>query len=361
MIELIKIENFKSIKNLELKLGRLNVLIGSNGAGKSNFVSFLELVNAIFNRRLSNYTMERGMNSLLYRGIKYSKYIKGLLDFDNNNAFFFEIKPTTDNKGFIEFSGDYFNCHGTTNKNYDSWNKNIWDKSVWESSLMNSNKYRARYLKEYLSSFTVYHFHDSSSSSQMRRACNINDNLTLRDNGANLAAYLFNLQQTSPQSFALIEGTIHSVAPYFKQFNLHPDRNNGNMINLEWEEETSDMYLDAMNFSDGTLRFIALTTLLLQPNAPKIIIIDEPELGLHPASINKLSALLKRAAINSQVIISTQSVELINNFNTDEIIVVDRKDGQSVFNHLDDDSLKEWKEFYSIGEMWEKNIIGGQP
>ena len=169
------------------------------------------------------------------------------------------------------------------------------------------------------------------------------------------------LQRTEITAFHLIEGTIRSIAPYFKNFRLSPNKSMEGYIALEWEERNSDMYLDAHNFSDGTLRFIALATLLLQPNPPQTIIIDEPELGLHPAAINKLGALIKRASRKSQLIVATQSVSVVDCFTPDDIIVVNRRDGQSTFDRLDTSMYATWLEEYSLGEVWEKNIIGGQP
>ena len=363
MIEQVIIKNYKSIKDLVLPLNKLNVLIGSNGAGKSNFVSFFELTKAIYEQRFGSYTLAKGgIDNLLYRGRKASPSMLGLLDFDNTNAFFYEIKPAQSNKGYIEKTGDYFNNHHLGGKNYDQWNKTLWDNAVEESSLIQRPQWRAAYLKKYLNSFTVYHFHDTSASSPMRGDCNINDNAYLRDNGANLAAYLYALMQNDEKTFHLIEGVIRSIAPYFKGFKLRPDANNKENIRLEWEEKDTDMYLNGYSFSDGTLRFIALATLLLQSNPPEIIIIDEPELGLHPAAINKLAELAKRASHKRQIILSTQSTNLLNCFDVGDIIVVDRADNQSVFRHLSGEELGKWMDDYnlSISDLWEKNMIGGQ-
>lgn len=363
MIEQVIIKNFKSIKDLSLPLNKLNVLIGSNGAGKSNFISFFEQTKAIYEQRFGSYTLAKGgMDDLLYRGRKISSSMQGLLDFDNTNAFFYEVRPMQSNKGYIEKTGDCFNNHHSDKKDYSNWNTTLWDNAVEESSLINNTRWRAGYLKKYLSSFTVYHFHDTSVNSPMRGECNINDNFCLRDNGSNLAAYLYSLMLNYEKSFRLIEGVIRSIAPYFKGFKLRPDANNKEVIRLEWEENDTDMYLNGYSFSDGTLRFIALATLLLQPNPPEVIIIDEPELGLHPAAINKLAELAKSASNKSQVIMSTQSANLLNCFDVEDVIVVDRRDGQSVFRHLSSEELDEWLDDYnmSLSDLWEKNMIGGQ-
>lgn len=159
MIEQVVIQNYKSIKDLSLPLNRLNVLIGSNGAGKSNFISFFELTKAIYEQRFGSYTLSKGgIDNLLRQGRKVSPSIQGLIDFDNTNAFFFEIKPSQSNKGYIEKTGDFFNNYHKAGKNYSQWNRTIWDSAVEESSLIDNKKWRATYQQKYLSSFTVYHF-----------------------------------------------------------------------------------------------------------------------------------------------------------------------------------------------------------
>jgi predicted ATPase len=363
MIKQVIISNYKSIKHLELPLHKLNVLIGSNGVGKSNLISFFELAKAIIEQRFGSYTLDKGgIDNLLYRSRKESNQIQGLLNFDNTNAFFFELRPAQSNKGYIEQSGDYYNNLNIEGTEYNKWNKTKWDSAVEESCILYNPLWRAGHIRRHFKSFTVYHFHDTSSRSPMRGECDINDNEFLRDNGANLAAYLYRLQQTDEKSFKLIEGVVRSIAPYFKQFKLRPNPTNLNKISLEWEEINTDMYLNGYSFSDGTLRFIALATLLLQSNAPKVIIIDEPELGLHPAAINKFAEMIKKVSFKSQIILSTQSTNLVNCFEPEDIVVVDRKDDQSSFERLRKDELAVWLDEYeySLSDVWEKNIIGGQ-
>ena len=175
-----------------------------------------------------------------------------------------------------------------------------------------------------------------------------------------MAAFLYKIKDTNPKHFKIIEFTIRSVAPFFERFDLKPDSKNPEMIFLNWLEKGSDDYFNAHNFSDGTLRFIALSTLLLQPVLPKTIILDEPELGLHPFAIAKLAGMIKKASTNSQIILSTQSVNLVDHFSANDIIVVNREDNQTVFKRQSEESLKSWLEEYSIGELWEKNVIGGR-
>ena len=363
MIERINISNYKSIRNAEIDLKRINILIGPNGAGKSNFISFFELTRHMLEQRLGSYVLAHGgIDSMLYRGRKVSDNISALIDFENCNAFVFKLKPTQGPKAYIEYTKDFFNNRNLTDKKYEeSWNRHTWDVNVEESAILTKPQWRAGYIRSFLKSFTVYHFHDTSLSSPMRQPSRIGDNEYLRHDGSNLAAYLFKLKNTDIKAFNLIEGTIRSIAPYFKEFKLIPNKIMEGFIGLEWEERDTDAYMDATNFSDGTLRFIALATLLLQPDSPKTIIIDEPELGLHPAAIIKLGALIKRAASKTQIIVATQSIELINNFSINDLLVVGRDESQSTFHRLNEEDFSEWRDAYSVGELWEKNIIGGRP
>ncbi|MEE0520077.1 MAG: AAA family ATPase [Bacteroidaceae bacterium] len=363
MIERIEIYNYKSIRESSVSLSPINILIGENGAGKSNFISFFELAKALYDQRLGSYMLSNGgMAAQLYRGLKHSKSIRGVIDYNNTNDFFFELKPGIGGeKAYIEQTGDYFNWSGEPNKDYSKWSKTIWDKAVEESNILEAKYPRAKYIRALLESFIVYHFHDTSKTSPMRQPCPLDDNASLRYDASNLPAVLYRLQQTDKCAFNIIEATVRSVAPYFKRFKLAPMSTDAARIKLEWEENDSDMYLDASAFSDGTLRFISLATLLLQSKLPDTIIIDEPELGLHPFAMVKLSSMIKRASYKAQIIIATQSVELINNFSIEDLIVVGRRDNQSTFHRLNETDFSHWLEEYSVGELWEKNIIGGRP
>lgn len=363
MIEKIEIHNYKSIRDAVIDLNRINILIGANGAGKSNLISFFDLTRHLLEQRLNAYLLQRGgIDPMLYHGRKESYFISALIDFNNTNAFEFKIVPTPGPNAFIAYTIDYFNKEKLLDKNYKAtWHPHTWDLNVSESLILNRPQWRAGYIRKFLRSFTVYHFHDTSLSSPMRRASQTGDNAYLRHDGSNLASFLYYLKTQHPNSFNLIEGNVRTIAPYFKCFRLVPDRLMPGYVNLEWEEQQSDMYLDANSFSDGTLRFIALATLLLQPNPPETIIIDEPELGLHPAAISKLGGLVRRASSKAQIILATQSPEVVDCFSPEEIIVVSRRGDQSVFDRLDQERCAAWLSEYSLGEIWEKNIIGGQP
>lgn len=361
MIEKIEIQNYKSIRSLDLKLSQRNILIGANGVGKSNFISFFKFVNQIYEGRLQEYAAKYGVDSLLYLGRKKSNYISTHINFDNIKTYYFSLSPTLRDGFYFNHEGDYFNNRKNSDYNYDNWHNQEYGSKHIESKLKSQFNARAYYTKDNMESFKVYHFHDTSEASKMKQSSSIYDNQYFREDASNLATYLYLLQEIHPKSLKRIERTVQSIAPFFKSFDLKPNKLQRDSIKLEWNEKGTDMYLDAHHLSDGTLRFIALATLLMQPNLPPTIIIDEPELGLHPAAIVKLAALIKKASAKSQVIISTQSINLIDQFEPEDIITVDRKDGQSVFNRQSSEHLSEWLNAYSMSDLWDKNVIGGRP
>lgn len=364
----IRIQNFKSIRDSgEIQLSPINILIGANGAGKSNFIEFFKLLNSIYKQRLKFYTAESGYeNRILYFGRKKSKFLEGSIVFKEdsgyvNNRYDFTLKPQAQGSGFyFEKDSGGFNRNKETSD--EDWNFiNLGGEGKEESELQKNTSYRAKFLEKYFNEFRVFHFHDTGSSSPLKQANKINDYEYLREDGSNLAAFLYKIKDTNPLHYDLIENTVNSVAPFFDQFNLKPDSKNSDVIRLNWLEKGSDQYFEAHNLSDGTLRFIALATLLLQPDAPQTIIIDEPELGLHPFAIEKLGALIRRASLQTQFIVSTQSVNLVNQFNADDIIIAERKEGQTVFSRQNATELQNWLDEYSLGELWEKNLLGGRP
>ncbi len=367
-IDRIYINNFKSIRQLnDLPIRSLNVIIGANGVGKSNFISFFKLLNSIAENKLPSFIADSGYaDKVLHFGKKGNKKLSGGIIFKTdegitNNRYDFVLKPDAANGLYFEKETGGFNMYATGFN--ENWNYMPLD-SVGEknSGLKEHTASRFEYLRKYFEQFKVFHFHDTSSTAPLKQPSKLRDNAYLKEDGSNLAAFLYWISQKHPSTFKLIEFTIRSIAPFFDKINLQPDNLNSELIFLSWLEKNSDEYFDANNLSDGSLRFIALTTVLLQPNPPKTIIIDEPELGLHPSAIHKLASMIKMASVKSQIIISTQSVNLVDQFEAEDIIVVDRKEGQSVFKRLDRIELENWlHEEYNMGELWSKNVIGGMP
>ena len=324
-INKIKVNGFKSIREADIELGMLNVLIGANGAGKSNFISLFKFLKMMTADKMQQYIAQQGgTEHVLYMGTKETQ--KAVIQlFLKNAEQTISILPTS--------GADMCNV---------------------ELAPDERNPFR----------WGVYHFHDTSETAYMRKPCGLNDNIELASDGRNIAAYLYRLRMKEKQSYQKIVRMIQRIAPFFDDFILRPNPLNEEMIHLEWKRMDSDIPFLASQLSDGTLRFICLATLLLQPNrlSPETIVIDEPELGLHPEAISLLGELIKIASFDKQIILSTQSVDLLNEFDAENVIVVDHIDNSSSFRRLSAEELKSWIDNdYSLGTLWCKNILGGGP
>ncbi len=358
-LEKITIKGYKSIRALEdFPLTSLNILIGANGSGKTNFISAFKLLNQIADEKLQLFVGQQGgAETFFHFGQKTTNQIALDLKFGENGYQCSLLPAAGDSLIFGDEVIAYFPYAYDT-----SIGKGQRETRLREEIQKKPDKMTiADYVLRALRSWRVYHFHDTSAAARVKQKGDINDNEVLRADASNLAAFLYFLREKKNAYYQKIVATIRQVAPFFEDFSLRPDPLNPEKIQLEWREVGSDAYFNAHLLSDGTLRFICLATLLLQPKLPSTILIDEPELGLHPYAIALLADLLKSAATETQVIVSTQSTSLVNKFDPEDIIVVDREDGQSTFKRLGAADLENWLDAYGMGDLWEKNLIGGRP
>lgn len=358
----ISIEGYRSLRNLQrFELGPVNVLIGANGSGKSNFVSFFSLLKEIVEGRLELAIKKAGgADAHLFLGPQVTKQIRVDLEF-GENGYEFSLEPTADNQ-FV-FSDERIKWSGQREVNRSIGHGQSESKLKDQLKECERNKPISEYIYDTISSWVVYHFHDTSDSAALRRTGSVRDNDRLRPDGANLASILFRFKQEEENTYSLICETIRLVAPFFDDFLLRPKKSGGDeVIDLEWLQKGSDYPFHPNQLSDGTLRFIALTTALLQPKPPRTILIDEPELGLHPYALDILGNLILQAQARTQLIVSTQSAPLLNVFEPDQIVVIDREEGESRFRRLNPADLNEWLAAeYTVGDLWQKNVYGGVP
>ena len=356
-ISRLVLEGFKSIKKCDLELTDINILIGPNGAGKSNFISFFQLIQQMLEGNLQLYVSKQGgPDALLQFGRKKTEEIKAEIYF-GENGYKFTLIPTQDNRLIFAKECFWWNKSGDWDKGFDTGHS----ESQVEEQKSKTKIYN--FTVPAMKRWRLYHFHDTSETAQVKQIHNINDNSYLRNDARNLAAFLYLLKEQYSNNYDLIVKTIQLVAPFFSNFNLRPKPNNQETIELEWTEKGEDIPFKAHHLSDGTLRFICLATVLLQPEElqPETIIFDEPELGLHPYAINILAGMFRSTSKVKQIIVSTQSVELLSEFEPENVIVSDRIDGSSYLHRLDGKSLETWLEEYTLGELWKKNLIGGRP
>ena len=351
----IVLRGFKSIRECDLELRGLNVLIGPNGAGKSNFIGFFRLIQQMLEGNLQRFVSKQGgPDALLHFGRKKTEQVYAELYF-GNNGYKFALEPTQDNRMMFAEENFWWNMKGD------------WTISSGHFETEVESQKRFTRIYDYtvppMKSWRLYHFHDTSDSALVKQRHGINDNLYLRPDARNLAAFLYFLQDQHPSHYKRIVKTVRLVAPFFGDFLLRPQPVSKDQIELEWTEKGEDVPFKAHLLSDGTLRFICLTTVLMQPEElqPETILIDEPELGLHPFAINLLASLLRSTSKNKQVIVSTQSTDLLNEFSSEDVVVADRTEGYTHLHRLDPKALDAWLNEYSLGELWQKNVLGGRP
>ncbi len=368
-IKRIKVEGFKSIKDIDLELNNLNLLVGANGAGKSNFLSVFKLLNEISSEHLGIFTTKSGgASKLLYLGKKVTDAIKINIDFEDT-TYRCVLEPTTvaDQLIFTDESVSYSElsnrpdvsnaaCLITNAPAFPPKGKNETDLRAWSDSKRVANEVLNTFKK-----WHVYHFNDTSEKAPMKDNCNIDDNRFLRADAANIAAFLYKLRKTNFNCYSQILKTVQLIAPFIKDFYLEPLEENKRTIRFAWEHKESDDYFDISQLSDGTIRSICLVTLLLQPDPPPTILIDEPELGLHPYAIELLASLFKSVAHRTQLVVSSQSSPLVDQLEPENIVVVDYIGGHSEFERKTMNELQAWLEDYTLGELWEKNVLGGRP
>lgn len=367
MLRHITLKGYKSFRELDLELAPINVLIGGNGSGKSNFIGLFRLLQRMMNRELQLHVAQSGgAEQMLHYGRRQTQQIEIALWYQQSEklANGYECKFTAaQDRLLITYEATYFHDQGRYAKPLQ---KQVDERPSEESRLPEWVKFGgvAAYVYAALKSYQVYHFHDTSEAARLKQMGDLHENQRLLPDAGNLAAYLYLLQEKYPQQYQNIIETIRLAAPFFGDFQLRPNPLNPEKIRLEWRERGSDLTFGANALSDGTLRFICLATLFLQPteNLPATIILDEPELGLHPFAIQLLAEMVHSVSQHTQVILATQSVTLLNQFLPEQILVLDRNtEGTSVISRLDPDQLAHWLEGYSLGELWEKNLLGGRP
>lgn len=364
MLDKLTIKGFKSIRDLDdFKLTKLNVIIGANGSGKSNLISFFKMLRDFIEGNLNRFVSNNGgIDDLLYKGRESATRMEFSTMF-GIRGYRFNIVANQDDTCRIENEARYY-APGSTGwwnlgDSYDGTSK-MADEVKNNGS--DAEKSKPVYLK--IKSWQIYHFHDTSANSPMRKYEILEDDDVLRNNASNIGPFLLKLKNDPnyKKEYQDILNAVRLVIPFFDDF-LLKKRKNGETIkvNLSWTQKGSDYPMQPYHLSDGSIRFICLATALLQPDPPSMIIIDEPELGLHPSAIVILAELIQMAAIKTQIIIATQSPMFIDQFSLENIVVSKFENGTSQFSRLKEEDYNEWLEDYTIGELWTKNVISGGP
>ena len=349
-LDWISVEGFRSIARLDrLALRPINVLIGANGSGKSNLIQIFALLRALHDGRLDQYIGRTGgAERNLHFGTKVTDRLRVGVTFKDGKTYDVDLQPDFEDRLRL---------------NERSVGPIPRDLARSFTGELTSTRLFDAMEHERVDRWRVYHFQDTGRGAPMLRNAQLHDNRFLREDGENIAAFLYRLKMKEQAAYNRIRDTFRFVAPFFEDFVLEPLAVNDLMIRLVWRHRVSDAHFDISTFSDGSLRFLALATLLLQPAhlRPSVILLDEPELGLHPRAITMLCSLVKSVSVETQVVLATQSPFVVDHFEPEDVIVVDRLDGASVFQRPSAERLEEWLEEYSLGDLWIKNELGGCP
>jgi predicted ATPase len=370
-IRQVEINGFKSIRKATLDLKPMNVLIGANGAGKSNFVSFFALAAASLDGFLTSYVnLYGGANAFLHQGARGTESIFWQLDVESeegSGSLAQELSFKAPDS--LTYTPLFAKEHA---------NSTDWTTFVNDICAVRAAQGRSHGIKIYngmKDGITVYHFHDTSIKGPLRGPADISATLRLDGAGSNLPAILFSYEKAensgklssstkaySSGTFARISRTVRKFFPGFDKFVLAPEADEQRIL-LRWRHRDSDHIYGPHQLSDGTLRAIALITLLLQPkeDLPNLMVIDEPELGLHPVGMELIAELMLAASRHCQIIVSTQSTTMLDFFEPEHVVVVEAEKGTSRFRRLDRRQLSRWLKSYSLSDLWRKNVVGGSP
>jgi predicted ATPase len=372
----LTLKGYKSIdaEGSSLSFGHVTILLGANGVGKSNIISFFSMLNYITSGALQTFVAERGFaDSFLHFGTKNTRQIQAKIEFeDNNSSNIYDFTLTQATGDILIFTEEKVVCQNSnaTKPFIIELNPGVRESDLLQFVKHDDNRVAAKQVASFvlnlLRKCRVFHFHDTTLNAKIRGQGYIEDSQYLNHDAGNLAAFLYRLKNEpeTVKHYDRIVRYVQKAMPQFGQFELNPTETNKRYITLNWREKNNPTYLFGPHqISDGSLRFIALATLFLQPVEllPKVIVLDEPELGLHPSAIAYLAGMIKTASQHCQVVLATQSQRLVDEFEIENIMIVERKDDSTVFQQKTKDELNQWLEEYSLSELWEKNVIGGQP
>jgi predicted ATPase len=349
-----------------LEFGDITVLLGANGAGKSNVVAFFRMLGFLTTGALQEYVGRGGgADSILYYGLKTTPRLDAEVVFEGDDSRdTYSLTLVGAPAGGTIFTSEQvtWEQEGRT----APWTRQLGAGHV-ESQLLSAREHGDRpsgVVLSLLQRCRPYQFHDTTPEAKIRNPGYLEDADYLRADGGNLAAYLRTMRLAQREYYDRIVRTIRQVCPQFEDFVLEPSPQNPRYIVLNWRATgRADYLMGPHQLSDGTLRFMAMATLMLQPpeRLPLAIILDEPELGLHPAAIAVLADLVRGAATRCQVVLATQSPTLVNHFPLEQIQPVEFRGDESLFLDFRPDDFKDWLEDYTTGELWQKDVFGGGP
>jgi predicted ATPase len=390
--DFIKIEGFRSIKETELSLNPLTVLIGPNGSGKSNFMDLLSLIaEASYGHLAEGMANRGGFDNVCFKGdpgdifVEFRFKPEGIFQEERTSVrfrlklkrfgsyprvWFEQIEKAPDQYHTSPLQlmrRDKDGCEFRSIKTGIS--EDLEEKALESESelaifqVKDKDKYPTPYkLLRLLQEWAFYRDINVGPNAPIRQPDLVRPTVRLVADGGNLASVLYSIQQQHPATWKEIEEILETVYSDFHSITFPPEGGDGKVLLRWWErpfEKKSGF--SAGLLSDGTLKLLCLLAILKSPDPPPMICIDEPELGLHPDWIKLVAELLISAATRTQVIIATHSPQLVSKLEPDSIIVANKSGGATKFQHLDSGELSKWLEEFSLGELWMAGHFGGRP
>ncbi len=377
MLKSIRLVNFYSFRDTTIELNQgANVLVGINGAGKSNFFKVFELLNeAINGKRLRRHIIEiGGIDEMLYQGERENDEIVIELIYESPTfeLINYEIK-------IVPTQTEYYVREKAWHKDsifFEREDKQIFviiegmDKKLpWQTFdvdelelLISDNSFRNGNLKnltEALTNFAkinIINTINTTSQSPIRKPVLAIPETNIVNGGDNLAQVLNTIKINDKKTYKKIIESLNRVNPYFKDFDFRPIGTNFEML---LEEEGLNRSIHLSKVSDGTLRYLCLITALLT-NKKAVLCFDEPEIGLHPDMLFNIAQAIKEAAETAIVIVSTHSTQLLNYFDLETVRVFEKDADNStqVYAYTEGD-FTGWYETFQVGTMWRQGDIGG--
>lgn len=369
-IDRIRIQGFRSLANVDVKLPRVAVLIGPNGSGKSNFVRFFELMHCMATRSLGEFVARQGgADDQLFGGTKRTTEINATVCVGTGETpIEYEFTLRHAHPDDLIVTKELFRKRGRHSGiplEYPARVFPSYEREPKVGDFQHAKRVGDRYamgidLSTLFLETNVFQFHDTSDSSRFKQRWDNEDRYRLREDGGNIASILLELQRHFPHIYGRICHYIGRILPTFDRFQIEQLYGK---VTLRWKQKGTDKTIGAHLTSDGSLRFFALVTLLHLPKEmlPRVLVIDEPELGLHPVAMEFISNMIKRVSDDCQVILATQSPSLIDHFGLKSTIVFDILDGRTEMRTLTEQDYQAWLKEYSPSTLWQKNLLGGRP
>lgn len=371
-IERVHVQGFRSLADVELAdLPRAAVLIGANGAGKSNFIRFFEMLSWMLKaRRLDEFVQKQGgADDQLHGGNRTTPRMEAELSIRTDvgrNDYRFALSHAHPDRLFFVEEGFRFSRE-------DQLSKAPWQylesggreaeivRVVQSGAHPGINVKTASVVVHLLRDCAVYQFHDTSDESNFKKRWQVDDKDYIRSHGGNLAAVLLRLEREDLDRYELICEQIGRILPGFDRFELEESFGK---VPLRWKARGTGKTFGAHLTSDGSLRFFALVTLLNLPAEmlPNVLLLDEPELGLHPAAVTLVGGMIRSLSEERQIIVATQSPLLVDAFDVEEIYVLELREGRTEVRKRPSNDYQAWlDEDFTPGELWQKNLLGGRP